>query len=448
MRNFALSFSFLLALLLLVSSAPVLTRADSVDEIKEQIEEIERQRAELDEEIRGYQRQLDVLSGQKQTLQGAIQSLDVSRSKTATQIREIQKKIESATLKLSELSYEIGDKEASIALDQAAVAASLREVDRADDVSLIESLLSANDLAEAWERVDSLYMLSGALNTHAAALAAAKSALAEQHVAVSTTKKSLSSANVELSSQKKALDVNRAEKATLLSQTQSAEAQFQDLIAKKRAAQAAFDAELTNLQGQLASVNSTSIPSAGSGILSWPFSASQMQSCAERQSTFGNLYCLTQYFGNTAFARSGAYNGAGHNGVDFGVPTGTPLLASLSGTVMGTGNTDAAPGCYSFGKWVAIRHANGLATVYAHLSSIQVSKGQEVATGDLVGYSGMTGYATGPHLHFGVYAVGSADTPGIQIMTLSQFRNATSPCANVAMPVAPLNAYLNPMSYL
>ena len=55
----------------------------------------------------------------------------------------------------------------------------------------------------------------------------------------------------------------------------------------------------------------------------------------------------------------------------------------------------------------------------------------------------MTGYATGPHLHFGVYA-----SEGTEIMTLRQFRGATIGCADATMPVATLTAYLNPLSYL
>ena len=125
------------------------------------------------------------------------------------------------------------------------------------------------------------------------------------------------------------------------------------------------------------------------------------------------------------------------------MPVGTPVNSALSGTVFGTGNTDSVPGCYSFGKWVVVKHPNGLATLYSHLSTINVSKGESVSTGQTLGLSGMTGYATGPHLHFGVYA-----SAGIQIMTLGQYRGATTPCANATMPVAPKDAYLNPMSYL
>ena len=103
--------------------------------------------------------------------------------------------------------------------------------------------------------------------------------------------------------------------------------------------------------------------------------------------------------------------------------------------------------CYSFGKWVMLQHPNGLNTLYAHLSdNTEVSKGQAVTTGQLIGYSGMTGYATGPHLHFGVYA-----GAGVKIMDLGTFRGSGgTPCtdAGAVLPVAPNNAYLNPISYL
>lgn len=450
MSRAALSFLAVLFVALLFTPVvlPHQASADSVSDIQAQIDDINKQRAALNAEIAGYQKQLDTLGAQHQTLAGAIQTIDVSRTKTATQIADIQKKIAGANLKLSQLSIQIGDKEDSIALDRAAVAEALRAIDSSDDSSLIEDMLAADDISAAWVAADNLSSLNEALGNHAAALGEAKRVLGEQQEEVASTKTELSSANQDLASQKKALDAQKAAKAVLLTQTQSQESSYQSLIEKKKAQEAAFESQLTSLQSQLKSVNSTDIPHAGSGILAWPFTVAQMQSCAARASVFGNQFCITQYFGNTAFAKSGAYNGSGHNGIDIGVPIGTPIEAALGGTVMGTGNTDAAPGCYSFGKWVAVKHANGLATVYAHLSQINVSAGQTVNTGDTLGLSGMTGYATGPHLHFGVYAVGTADAPGIQISTLSTFRNATTPCAKVSMPVAPLNAYLNPISYL
>ena len=111
---------------------------------------------------------------------------------------------------------------------------------------------------------------------------------------------------------------------------------------------------------------------------------------------------------------------------------------------------------YHFGALVrAVELAaapNGLDTLYAHLSdNTVVTKGQAVTTGELIGYSGMTGYATGPHLHLGVYA-----SAGVQIMDLGAWRSQNggssdgTPCTagGAVIPVAPVNAYLNPLSYL
>ena len=240
--------------------------------------------------------------------------------------------------------------------------------------------------------------------------------------------------------------MQKAEKDKLLSQTKSQESTYQSIIAQKRAQQKAFEAELSALENSLKSVGAAAVPAVGSGILAWPYTAAFKESCNGKAGALGNSYCITQYFGNTAFATANAqiYNGNGHNAIDIGMPVGTPVLAALSGTVLATGNTDQYPGCYSFGKWVMVKHANGLATLYSHLSSIGVSTGQGVATGDVIGNSGMTGYATGPHLHFGVYA-----SAGVQIMSLGQYRNTGgSGCTNAVMPVAPKDAYLNPMSYL
>jgi len=419
MRPFIVPLVFLFFVLVVLNPSTH-TRAASLDAIQEQIDQIARERAALDKEIAEYQRQLDVLSGEKQSLQGAIQTLDVSRNKTSTQIKDIQAKMSSATLKLSQLSVEITDKEEAMALDQAAVAESLRAIDAADDASLIEHLLGANDFSSIWITMDGLASLSEALHEHTALLSEVKTVLKDQHQQVVSTKNELSSANVELSNQKKALDVNRAEKQTLLSETQSKEAEYQALIAQKRAEQAAFEAELFRLASELQYVvDPTNIPSVGSGVLAWPI-----------QDPY-----ITQQFGRTADSGR-LYVSGTHDGIDFRAPVGTPILAALSGTVLEV-NHGAVQNC-QYGKWVLVRHGNGLATLYAHLSTINVSKGDSVTTGELVGNSGMTGYATGPHLHFTTYL---ADAVSFKQYTCKSGYTVT-------IPIAPPEAYLNPMSYL
>jgi len=111
--------------------------------------------------------------------------------------------------------------------------------------------------------------------------------------------------------------------------------------------------------------------------------------------------------------------------------------------VKGTGDTGSVKGCYSYGRWVLVRHENGLDTLYAHLSQINVTAEESVVGGQVIGYSGQTGYATGPHLHFGVYA-----STATQIMKLGDATNKKTSCSEAMMPIAPLSGYLNPMNYL
>ena len=87
----------------------------------------------------------------------------------------------------------------------------------------------------------------------------------------------------------------------------------------------------------------------------------------------------------------------GYNAIDIGIPVGTPMMASASGTVI-----LAREGGWNggYGSYVVIKHNNGSQTLYAHASSLVVSSGQSVVKGQVIGYSGSTGKSTGPHLHF------------------------------------------------
>ncbi|HVX90466.1 MAG TPA: peptidoglycan DD-metalloendopeptidase family protein [Candidatus Paceibacterota bacterium] len=446
------SFTILFLLLVVLLAHPSALLADTVSDIQSQINDINSQKAELDAQIAQYQKQLDSLGVQHQTLQTSISSLNTSQSQLLAKIKSTQKSIDAANLKLKQLSSLIGSTQDSIDMERQAVAASLRDIASADDVPLVATLFSSDSLATAWAAVDADNQLAATLQGHTHSLAQAKDALSEEQTSVSAQHDQLASLGSDLTSQNKQLTATKQAKQSLLTQTQSQESQYQSLIAQKKAQEAQFEKTLADLQAQLAPVSAGSIPQAGSGILKWPASLAFMQGCQGKSSALGNPYCVTQYFGNTQFAAAHAavYNGMGHDGIDIGMPIGTPVLAALGGTVLATGNTDVkSPSgqmCYSFGKWVMVQHPNGLSTLYAHLSSIEATKGQVVTTGQELGLSGMTGYATGPHLHFGVYA-----SSGVQIMDLGKWRGSGgTPCtdAGAVLPVAPDNAYLNPMAYL
>jgi murein DD-endopeptidase MepM/ murein hydrolase activator NlpD len=96
--------------------------------------------------------------------------------------------------------------------------------------------------------------------------------------------------------------------------------------------------------------------------------------------------------------REDPFSGEGkfHSGIDIEAPYGTPVRASADGEA--TGLSEGA----GYGKQVVLSHGHDLLTVYGHLSAIAVLPGQHVARGQIIGYVGMSGHATGPHLHYEV----------------------------------------------
>jgi murein DD-endopeptidase MepM/ murein hydrolase activator NlpD len=96
----------------------------------------------------------------------------------------------------------------------------------------------------------------------------------------------------------------------------------------------------------------------------------------------------------------------GHTGIDFAIPTGTPIYASQSGTVSAVKRNTTG-----YGYHVIIAHGGGVFTLYAHCSELLVDVGQRVAKGELIALSGNTGRSTGPHLHFEIIIGGVPRNP-------------------------------------
>ena len=106
-------------------------------------------------------------------------------------------------------------------------------------------------------------------------------------------------------------------------------------------------------------------------------------------------YYVTSLYGNRLHPILGYWRM--HNGIDIGASYGTKIYASDGGIVITSEES------YSYGQYVMIAHGNGRYTLYAHMSQRLVKVDDTVSQGQVIGYVGATGYATGPHIHFEIY---------------------------------------------
>jgi murein DD-endopeptidase MepM/ murein hydrolase activator NlpD len=174
-------------------------------------------------------------------------------------------------------------------------------------------------------------------------------------------------------------------KRATLSSIMVNEKAFAEEANKLVAVSASLASRIRSAESGSSSSSSSGTPPVSSSGLIWPVSGPITSPYGPR--------CLPN--GDCAF----------HPGIDIGVPSGTPIRAAAAGTVIYSGWMEG------YGNLVVIDHANGLATAYAHQSSIASGNGASVSQGQVIGYVGCTGYCFGPHLHFEVRVSGEPVNP-------------------------------------
>ena len=296
-----------------------------------------------------------------------------------------------------------------------------------DCIGEFDNILSVIDFKNS-RRIKKEEDITLAVNNYVIDLQSNKNDLSVVKSNYEDKKQSLVTLNKSLSNQTLLVDQATIEKNQLLVETKNKESNYQKLLEDRQSQRDALEAELNDIESKLLFVaDLNKLPKPGEGVLAYPLEKIR----------------ITQYFGNTTFAkRTGSYAGKGHNGIDFAASVGTPVYTAKTGIVLGTGNTDLACKGVSYGKWVLIKHANGLTTLYSHLSLINVKEGQVVKQGEQIALSGSTGFVTGPHLHFSVFASDS-----VHITSPIEYKSKV--CNTyLIMPVSPFGGYLNPLLYL
>ncbi len=414
-----------------LDSGVVLVRENpEIANLKQELDKRENHIRQTEEEIDSINEDLREIYKKKDTLESELESLSLTNRRNEAQIRVTEGRIQQGKLRVTSLDSSIGTNEGNIETLHRIL---VNNYQRANEFELQDSEMSIflnPSLFEVLRSLEELERYSTSLRNQLQLLEQETKYLEENKGEVADEQITLTREQRALEDRKKIYKFSIVAKQRLVDRTKNDEAVYQKLLRDKQEERLELQQEIYEYESRIEYLyDPDAVPEPRRGLLRRPFNP---------------VARVTQNFGETSFAKANArrYGRPFHDGIDFALPSGTELLSSAAGIIIGTGNTDLVPSCQSWGKWVLIRHAFGLTTLYAHLSLTKVRLGQRIEMGDLIGYSGNTGFSTGPHLHFGVY-----DSNGIRVVPYEQV-SASARCRGLLVPVAATEAKLDPREYL
>ncbi len=364
-----------------------LTLAAAPQELKQAIDQKNQELKEINEKIQEAQKTLESTQGQKQTLQREISNINYNVKQLNLTIRSSEINIEKLRLEIDSLGYDIADIEDKLNTEKETTAEIFRQLQQKDNENTLTILLKNNSLSESVFEAQSLADLNNRLVIEINNLKDLKNILNNKLDEASKKKQDLELENHNLKNRKSIVEDQKTERQKIFDQTKNQEKIYQQQLSELEKKRAEIAAEIEKIEEELrAKIDPSLLPQFRPGVLAMPTNG-----------------IISQEYGATAFAKY-TYKSKWHNGIDIAAPLGTPVFAAEEGKVAAVGNQDRY--CYggAYGKFIVIEHKNNLTTLYAHLSLYTVGRGLEVKRGDLIGYIGKTGWATGPHLHFTVFA--------------------------------------------
>lgn len=372
----------ILGLIFLLGTQQVVLAQSENDVFMGQIKAKEEEIKKLETELNKYKSALQTTQFESKTLKSQISRIESQLKKLNVDLKITQAKISKTEFSIKLTSKRISEKDKKITERQVAIARSLRFLAYSDDRGFIAAILESKKLSEFLNLSEYLINTHSGLYKDFKILAQEKTELKDMLEIQQTLKNDLNNLKKELLVKNKLVQNQNKEKKELLSQTNNQEKEYQKIISRIQIRQAEIQKEIfdteARLRGELGG-----IPKPKPGTLAWPL-----------------LGRITQGYGPTYV--TGFYNDAYkfHNGIDIAAHYGTPVRSADGGIV----SASADDGRYAYGSWVSIRHDNGLTTLYTHLSAKEVSIGETVSQGQVIGYVGSSGFTTGPHLHFTVYS--------------------------------------------
>ena len=390
-------FAAFLALTMVFSMMPLSAAAASSEQIKEELQDLKSQNAEIQKEINAIQSKYDANASEIQTLVDQKAAIDQEIGLLNNQIININAQITAYGQLIADTQVELDDAQVRLTELSQKNKERIRSMEEEGTVSYWEVIFEANSFTDLLDRINMMEEIAAADQRRLQEMRDIAAQVSDSKDTLEIGKSDLELTRASLDETQAYLEEKRTESDDLLRELAEKQEEFQILLDESEAAQdalmqdiaakekeyskAKYEENLAKLalQGQNPPSNSTWIK---------PVSG----------------YTLTSPFGMRKHPVLG-YNRM-HNGVDMACPQGTPIYATRAGTV-----TVASYQAGGAGNYVSINHGDGFASIYMHMTNYVVSAGQSVSQGQLIGYVGSTGISTGPHLHFGISYAGTYVNP-------------------------------------
>lgn len=391
---------------------PTTALALTAEELKAAIDAKNAELEKINQQIEKTQSTLKATSVYASTLQKQIGTIDKTISQVALNIRSSELTIDKLALQIASLEDTVEEQEKDLAAKRVSISETLRNVQEKDNENLLIVFLKSDSLADGLAKSQGILDLTDGLLDAVSDIQRIKEQITQQIEEVSNKKSTKEKESQTLKAKKAIVEDQKAERSAILKQTKNQESAYQAMLSELEKQQETIAKEVDDIEAKLrGEFDQSLIPTPGKGELGYPLATLRM----------------TQGYGNVPGACK-YYKSCFHNGVDYGAPVGTPILAAEDGEVVAA---STATSKLQYGYYVLIKHDNNLTTLYAHLSKVSAIKGSRVKRGEVIGYLGQTGYAFGPHLHFVVYQAAT-----VKLQTIG------------AAGLVPLGVTLNPLNYL
>ena len=395
--------TLLCVLCMLVSSVPVVAKTS--DEIRQEIEELEKQEQQLQE-------QMDQLEQQLSENLDQIRQMVLQKSALDQQIALLNDRIANVNEQIRVYGQLVADqqdalREAREHLDtlNKKYRERIRAMEEAGELSYWSVLFNATSFGDFLDRLNMIREIAQADQRRLEELAAASERVEEAEAALEREKAALDEKRTELENAQAELEEKRLQADEVLQELMAKGAEFEALLEESEKLQDELMNELAEKEDEYDRAKYEEWLKEHPPAPPAPdVPAPEIPDSPTDWITPVPYYTLTSPFGMRLHPILGVYRM--HNGVDLACAEGTPIYASRGGLVEVAGyQADGA------GNYIQLNHGDGFRSIYMHMTNYIVKQGDYVAPGQIIGYVGNTGLSKGAHLHFGISYNGTYVNP-------------------------------------